>query len=130
MGSCLRESIPAIIAGMGKASRKVTRMPLSRERATEVVRHVAKDSSRWVLLKPYSAQEDWRRTVNARQVQRCLADGYVLDDRATLDEHSQWRFRIARVCAGVNVVLDVALESETVKKPRLFVLGIDDESMT
>jgi hypothetical protein len=98
-------------------------MPLSRERATEVVRDIAKDSSRWVMLREYSAQEDWRKRVNARQVQLCLAEGYVLDDRATMDEHGHWRFRIARVCAGVNVVLDLALESETVRRPKLFVLS-------
>lgn len=110
---------------MGKKPDKISRLPLSRERITEIVRDIARDS-RWVPLPGYSEKQDWRKAVNNRQIQLCLAEGYVLEEHATLDEHGHWIFHIARVCAGLNIVLHVALESN-LRKPRLFVLGIDGE---
>lgn len=103
--------------------RKVVPLPLTRAQATERVREIAKDSRRWAITMPYGKKEAWRRAVNQRQVDLCLREGYVLDEHARLDEHGHWRFRIARVCAGLDIEIDVALEREGAS-PRLFVVGI------
>jgi hypothetical protein len=120
---------PAIIAGiMTQTDPNVVPIPLSRARATEVVREIAKDSARWSVHIQYPAIHDWRRIVNRRQIQACLLEGWVMEDRASIDEHGNWRFRIARVCAGLDVVIDVALERNA-NLPRLFVVGITGDEI-
>jgi hypothetical protein len=106
----------------------VTPFPLTRARATEIVREIAKDSSRWSINVPYRDTQKWRGLVNRRQVEWCLLDGYVLQERAELDEHGNWRFNIARVCAGMNVVIEVALQNGPAL-PRLFVTGIQGDEI-
>lgn len=100
---------------------KVILLPLTRERATELVRDIEK-ADRWISTVKYEDKEAWRTAVNRRQIGLCLREGYVLDDRATLDEHGYWRFQIAQVCSGLHVKLDVALERTP--EPRLFVVHI------
>lgn len=101
-------------------------LPLTRERATEIVRDIAQDSKRWSILIDYKVSESWRGLVNRRQIGLCLKEGYVLENKADKDEHGYWRFKIARVCAGMNVVIDVALEAEG-SRPHLRVLAIDGD---
>jgi hypothetical protein len=114
--------IPAIIAGMVREDPKVIPLPLSRTQMTELVRDIASDSSRWSINVAYSDKQDWRKLVNRRQVDLCLREGYVLDDRSRLDEHGYWRFRVARVCAGLDVVIEVAVSRDS--RPRLYVVDI------
>ena len=66
--------------------------------------------------------------VNRRSIELCLKSGYILEDRTEVDEYGNFRFSIRRVCAGVHVVLDVALESEGIL-PKLFVLAIDGDKI-
>lgn len=106
----------------------VTPLPLTRARATEIVRELARDSARWSINVSYATNQNWRALVNRRQVERCLLDGYVLQERAQLDEYDNWRFSIGRVCAGVNVVIEVALERK-VAIPKLFVIGIKGDEI-
>ncbi len=61
--------------------------------------------------------------MNRRQIQFCLREGYVLEEFATLDEFGNWRFHMARVCSGLSIEIEVALESQG-SSPRLFVLKI------
>ena len=76
----------------------------------------------------YEQNQNWRERVNRRQIQFCLREGYVLEETATLDEFGNWRFHIARVCAGLNIEIEVALESQG-PKPRLFVLKIQGDEI-
>jgi hypothetical protein len=101
-------------------------LPLTRARATEIIREISRDSSRWAVTIEYPPGQHWRRTVNRRQVDLCLREGYVLDEHARLDEHDNWRLRVARVCAGLDVVIDVALERKS-KAPRLYVVAIQGD---
>lgn len=119
---------PAGIAGIMTQPDPVATLPLSRSRATEIVREIAKTSVRWSINIPYKPTEEWRRLVNRRQVELCLQEGYVLDERATLDEHDNWRFKMARVCGGLSVVIDVALERAPVV-PKLFVVAIKGDQI-
>lgn len=98
--------------------------PLSRVQATDIVRDIAKTSSRWSINVPYDQEQDWRRIVNRRQVELCLREGYILNDVARADEHGNYRFQIARVCAGLDVVIDVALQFSPPLLPKIFVVGI------
>jgi hypothetical protein len=104
----------------------VVPLPLSRERLTEIVREIATDDARWFLVvKPDGSKGvTWNWLVNRRQVQLCLKEGYVLDERAARDEHGFWRFRITGVFAGLHVTLDVALESQGAL-PKLYVVTIN-----
>ena len=58
---------------------KVTRLPLTRARATEIVREIVEDSQRWAITVPYTHNQNWRELVNRRQIQFCLREGYVLE---------------------------------------------------
>jgi hypothetical protein len=117
---------PAIIAGMSeKIPADVIQMPPTRARLTEIVREIAKSKPpRWSVVTQYDAKADWRRVVNLRQVLLCLEEGYVLEERARLDVHKNWEFQIARVCAGLDVVITCVLEREPAI-PRLFVRKIE-----
>jgi hypothetical protein len=106
----------------------VVRLPPTRERLTEFVREIGLDSTRWSIAVPYKSGQDWRKLVNRRQIELCLRDGYILDARATQDAHGNWAFRIARVCAGLDVVIDVVLESRE-QLPRLFVISIQGDQI-
>ena len=77
---------------------------------------------------PYGQNHDWRRQVNRGQIELCLHDGYVLDERAAVDQHGNWAFKIARVCAGLDVVIDVVLEPHF-PGARLFVVGISGDQI-
>lgn len=103
---------------------KVVPLPLSRERATEIIREIARDSRRWSIVIPYKDPDLWRGFVNRRHIERILREGYVLQEHAELDDKGNWTCQIARVCAGMNVVIDVAFESEG-RRPSLFVLKIN-----
>lgn len=106
----------------------VARLPLTRTRATEIVREIVEDSQRWAITVTYAHNQNWRGRVNRRQIQFCLREGYVLEETASLDEFGNWRFHIARVCAGLNIEIEVALESQG-PKPRLFVLKIQGDEI-
>jgi hypothetical protein len=105
----------------------VVPLPLSRARATEIVKEIAK-TDRWSINIPYSPKQIWRQLVNRRQVELCLLEGWILEDHARLDEHDNWRFSIARVCAGLNVVIEVALQRSPVL-PRLYVIAIKGDQI-
>jgi len=109
------------------ASGEVVPLPLTRSRATEIVKEIAK-TDRWSINIKYEPTQTWRRLVNRRQVELCLLEGYILDERAALDEYGNWRFEIARVCAGLHVVIDVALQRAPVL-PKLFVVGIKGDQI-
>lgn len=107
-----------------KLPDNVTPMPLSRARLTEIVREIAASQPpRWSIVVQYDANTDWRRVVNSRQVLLCLEEGWVLEEHATLDEHGNWEFQIARVCAGLDVVITCVLERAPAI-PHLFVREI------
>jgi hypothetical protein len=106
----------------------IVRLPLTRVRATEIVRELVEESHRWAIIVPYVNNQGWRRLVNRRQVQFCLREGYVLEEFATLDEFGNWRFHMARVCSGLNIEIEVALESQG-SFPGLFVLNIQGDEV-
>jgi hypothetical protein len=121
----------AIIAGMADETTpadNVVPIPPRREALTELVREIAADDTRWFLIVQPDGRGGvtWNYLVNRRTVLLCLSEGYVLDDHATRDKEGNWRFRIARVCAGVNVTIECALEANRVQ-PRLYVLTINGE---
>jgi len=101
---------------------------LTRVRATEIVREIAKESQRWMITMTYSQNQIWRELVNRRQIQLCLSEGYVLEHTADMDRFENWRFHIVRVCAGMNIKIEVALESQG-RRPRLFVLDIQGDEI-
>lgn len=119
----IRAPEPARIAGIVSEHdpHNVVQLPLTRERTTEIVREIAR-AERWSVNMDYDADQQYRRTLNRRQVDRCLREGYVLDDHAKLDSNGNWRTRIVQVCSGVHVTIDVAIEPGPV--PRLFVVAI------
>lgn len=71
----------------------------------------------------YETGQDWRKLVNRRQVELCLKEGYILETHGALDTYGNWTFRMARVCAGLDVVIGVALEPKPLR-PRLYVVSI------
>jgi hypothetical protein len=104
----------------------MTSLPLSRARATAIVQEIAKDSGRWSINMPLGAGTGWRQLVNRRHISLCLREGLVQDEFATLDEHDCWRFEMERMCGGLYVRLEVALERSPAI-PKLFVIGITGE---
>ena len=106
---------------------RIAVLPLTRSRATDIVREVAR-AGRWSINVQYRPTEEWRRLVNRRQIESCLLEGYVLDDKAELDDNDNWRFQIARVCGGLNVVVDVALQ-RSAALPRLYVIAIKGDQI-
>jgi hypothetical protein len=119
---------PARIAGVVAKNPKVTRLPLTRAQATEIVREISGDSTRWAVMVQYKNNADWHKVVNRRQIELCLREGYILVERASMDENNNWRFSIARVCGGLNVVIDVALEGNS-KLPKLYVLKVNGDEI-
>jgi hypothetical protein len=109
-------------------SDSVVPLPLSRLRVTEIVREIAAISARWSINVTFEDTAEWRRLVNRRQVERCLQDGEVLEERATLDEYGYWRFRMSRVCGGLSVVIEVAIEHGPAI-PKLFVIGVKGDQI-
>ena len=118
---------PTDSADGASSGSNVVPLPLTRARATDIVRQIAK-TARWSVIVPYTPAQPWRQLVNRRQVALCLLEGYVLEEHTSLDEHGNWRFHIGRVCAGLNVVIEVALEN-TPALPRLFVIGIEGDQI-
>ena len=112
-----------------KLPDKVIPMPPTKARLTEIVREIAKSQPpRWSIVNRYEPTQDWRKVVNSRQVLLCLEEGYVLDERASLDSHDNWEFQIARVCAGLNVIITCVLERAP-PIPRLFVREIKGDQI-
>ena len=107
---------------------KVVQLPLTRAQATERMREIAKDSQRWSIVRSYAHTQEWRKLVNRRQVALCLEEGWILQDRINADQHGWWRFSVARVCAGLDVVIEVAME-DGVPNPRLVVVGISGDEI-
>jgi hypothetical protein len=103
-------------------------MPLTRSRATEIVREIALDSKRWTITVQYKDTQKWRGLVNRRQVEWCLQDGYVLEDKIPLHESGYWVFTLGRVCAGLDVVVEVAVENGP-PLPKLFVTRITGDEI-
>ena len=81
-------------------SSNITRIPLTRVRATEIVREIAKESQRWMITMTYSQNQIWRELVNRRQIQLCLSEGYVLEHTADMDQSTA-------VKLGVQALLEV-----------------------
>jgi len=107
---------------------KVTPLPPNKIRITAIIREIASDSARWSINVP---AEDWqaiRHLVNKRQVERCLLDGFVIEDHAWLDEHDNWRCSVGRVCGGVFVGIEVAVRRSPAL-PKLFVIAIKGEQI-
>lgn len=115
------------MADESKSASNVVPIPPRRERLTEIVREIgaAEEGRLFLLVQPDGSKGvTWNYLVNRRQVALCLREGYVLDEYATKDEHGYWRFRIVRVCAGLHVTLEVALEPDT-ELPKLYVVTLN-----
>jgi hypothetical protein len=108
---------------------KVTPLPLSKIRITAIIREIASDSARWSINVAAADLHATRHLVNKRQVERCLLDGYVIEEYATLDEHDNWRCSVGRVCGGVHVNIEVAVERSPAL-PKLFVIAIKGEQIS
>jgi hypothetical protein len=117
---------PAKITGMSLSDDKVTRLPITREKATEIVREISEDSRRWAVLVVYEEHQEWRQLVNRRQIELRLKEGYILEPRSTVNEHGHHVFSIARVCAGLDVAIKVAVDIQGASS-RLYVLGINGD---
>jgi len=117
---------PAKIAGMAPRGKKVVPIPITREKGTEIVREIAKDSRRWPILLEYSERQEWFQIVNRRQIELCLKEGYILEDKSTVNDHGHHEFSIVRVCAGLNVKIKVAIDTDSVE-PKAYVIGIDGD---
>ena len=111
---------------MDKGEPKVVSMPMSRERVTDIIREIAKDSNRWPVVVPYEETDDWRKKVNRRQIGLCLREGYVLEDRVSADENGYWRFHVARVCSGLDVTIEIALEPDGPNR-KAIIIGISGD---
>jgi len=81
-----------------------------------------------MITMTYAQNQTWRELVNRRQIQLCLSKGYILENTANMDRFGNWRFHIVRVCAGMNIKIEVALESQG-RQPRLFVLDIQGDEI-
>jgi len=81
-----------------------------------------------MITMTYAQNQAWRKLINRRQIPLCLSEGYILENTANMDKFGSWRFNIVRVCAGMNIKIDVALESQG-QQPRLFVLDIQGDEI-
>lgn len=100
--------------------------PLSRARATEIVRD-AVAAGRYSITMMHSA-DSFPPAVLSRQIDRVLRDGQILEETVEYDGKGYYQFRMLRVCAGMSVEIDVALEAmKTI--PHLFVTRVrgDDD---
>jgi hypothetical protein len=113
---------------MVASEQRVQQIPPTRERLTDIVREIAAASSRWSLNAAVPTTIDGRSIVNRRQVELCLREGYILDERASTDRHGNWKFEMARVCAGLDVTIDVVVESAPAL-PCLYVIAIRGEQI-
>jgi hypothetical protein len=119
-------SEPARIAGnmmTPDPESNVVTLPPSRERLTDIVKAIAAESNRWSINAVLPTDQGGRSMVNRRQVELCLKEGYVCDERASIDRHGNWQFEMARVCAGLDVRIDVVVESAP-SVPKLFVIAV------
>jgi hypothetical protein len=92
--------------------------PMSRARATEIVREVVKAGRASIMVMHAGATKG--AVPNSRQIDSVLRDGQILEDHVEFDGRSYYRFRMLRVCAGTSVEVEVALEA-LASLPRLFV---------
>lgn len=90
------------------AKGKVTSIPLTVERASRILREVAKDTSR-VFQLAFPEDQRWQELVTSKQVLLCLRDGTVITTPRK-DENGNWVCLIHRLCGGENVVVTVAIE--------------------
>jgi len=74
---------------------------LSRGRFLEILRGMVMDTRNVTIPDPPAAGQ-WQKTVNYRQVIRCLEVGDIVTDPA-LDEHGGWQASLQRFSAGVTV---------------------------
>jgi len=108
---------------MGRESHNVVTLPLTKERLTDIAREIGKDSERWPVIIPYGEDQNWQQSVNRRQIELCLREGYVVEKRVTADKHGYWRFNLVRVCSGMHVQIEVALEPDGPER-KLIVIGV------
>lgn len=102
---------------------KVVRLPLSRERITDLVREIVEAGRVVIAVDVTDGKSPFRLGITTRTVDLCLREGYVIDEHARADEFGNWRIQIGRVCAGLDVLIDVAVEDKMLA-PRLFVTAI------
>lgn len=99
----------------GPAGKVLPFVPsLSRARATDMVRG-AVTAGRWSIKVQGSVP-----SVLSRQIERVVSDGQILEEIVEFDGKEFYQFRMLRVCAGVSVEIEVALEAKTTL-PHLFV---------
>ena len=77
------------------------------DRFLEIVRDVVVNTRNVTIPDPPQVGQ-WQRTVNYRQVIRCLEEGELVSG-PNLDEHGNWQARLRRFSAGVMVLVTVAL---------------------
>lgn len=76
-------------------------------RFLEILRVAVQDTRAVTIPDPPGAGR-WKRTVNYRQVIRCLEGGELVTDPAP-DAHGNWQATLRRFSAGVMVIVTVAL---------------------
>lgn len=109
---------------MVKQADNVVHLPPKRSEIIEWVRDIGRDSSRWGVLVQYSESQEWERLTNRREIDSCLREGHIQEGRILRDEHGCLRFKMSRITAGKNVVIDVALDDKGVT-PRIYVLNVE-----
>jgi len=76
--------------------------------ALEVVRRIAQDSSRVILVSHAKARQRMRQ-VTRKQIEVCLQKG-VIDEGPFLNSHGNWQVTMRRNVAGDSVVCVVAFD--------------------
>lgn len=87
----------------------VVPMPMTRQRAEDLLRQAGQDTSKLVNTMTYLPEEVWFEVVSHRQIVLCLTEGKIVKD-PTMDEHGNFVCVVHRRGAGSDVYVTVAIE--------------------
>ena len=100
----------------------VVAFPLVESAALELLRAAAEDSEKLVNTIKFEGRE-WFERVSNRQILLCLKEGRIVGN-ITKDDHGNWRCVVTRFCAGLDVYVTVAIDTDDDNK--VYVLSLEN----
>ena len=97
-----------------------TPLPLSPERATQIISKRAADSSK-VTFRDDCSEGEWHERVTWLQALKCLEKGELIGGPDFNDETNCWECRMRRFAAGQDIVIDVVISND---QSELYVVNV------
>jgi hypothetical protein len=90
---------------------EVVPLKLTERAALEVIRRLAADTSRIVVL-GHGKQRQWKWGITRRQIEVCLQKGTITEG-PFMNQHGNWQVNMYRHAAGEEITCTVAIEWAT-----------------